>query len=121
MSLPNGAKLAVAHVGLASCLRVGVVAGLAAGVLVLVGGFVLWELLVPGIEQTIGSAFTGSQAVLGSLLGAGTGLAVSAVLAVVAALVVVAVAVLVPLLYDVATRRTPGVGVVLAPESPAAG
>jgi hypothetical protein len=116
MSTARGSKLAVTHLGLASCLRVGIVAGLASGVVVFVFAFLLWELLVPGVEQTVGSAFAGSQALVGSLLGPGTGLAVAALLAVLAAVVVVVGAVLVPLFYDAVARRTPGIGVVLVPE-----
>lgn len=117
---PRGARLTVSHLGLASCLRVGAVAAVVAGVVTFLGAFLLWELLVPGIEQGVGAAFAGSKALLGALLGAGTGLALAAGIGVVTAVAVVLLSVVAPLLYDLAARRTAGIGVVLASEVPAA-
>lgn len=110
----TGARLSLRWLGVASCARAGLVAAAAAGVGPFLGAFVLWQVLTPGVEQTVGSAFAGSRPLLAGLLGPGTGLAVAAVLGVVSAAVVLLAAVLVPVLYRVAAARAGGVGVVLA-------
>ena len=110
----TGARLTLRWVGVASCARAGLIAAAAAGVAAFLSVFVLWQVLTPGVEQGIGSAFAGSRPLLAGLLGPGTGLAVAAVAGGAAAAVVLVVAVLAPVLYRGAAARAGGVGLVLA-------
>jgi len=110
----TGARLTLRWIGVASCARAGLIAAAAVGVAAFLGAFVLWQVVTPGVEQAVGSAFAGSRPLLAALLGPGTGLAVAAVLGVVGAAVVLLAAVLAPVLYRLAAARAGGVGVVLA-------
>ena len=78
--------------------------------------FVTWQVVTPGVESAVAAAFAGSESLLHGILGAGTGAAVAAALALVAGVAVTVASVLTPLFYDLAARRTGGVGLVLVPE-----
>lgn len=110
----QGARLTLRWIGVASCARVGLLAGAGSGLLASLAAFALWQVVTPGVEQSVGSAFAGSRPLLTGLLGPGTGLAVALVLGAVAAALVVLAAVLAPLFYRVAAARAGGVGLVLA-------
>jgi len=113
---PKGASLALRTVAVRSCFRFGLVAGAAVALLAFVVVFVTWQVVTPGIQSAVAAAFTGSESLLHGILGAGTGAAVAAALALLAGVVVIVASVLTPLFYDIAARRTGGVGLVLAPE-----
>lgn len=110
----TGARLTLQWIGVASCTRAGLIAGLSAGLVAFLAAFVLWQVVTPGVDQAVGSAFAGARPLVTSLLGPGTGLAVAVVVGAVAAAVVVVTAALVPLFYRVAAARTGGLGLVLA-------
>lgn len=110
----TGARLTLRWVGVASCLRTGLIGAAAAAVLVFAVAFLVWQIVTPGVEQVVGSAFAGSRPLLDGLLGPGTGLVVAVVLAAAAAALVVLAVVLIPLFYRLAAARTGGVGLVLA-------
>jgi hypothetical protein len=110
----KGACLTLRWVGVASRLRAGLIGAIAAAVVVFAAAFLVWQIVTPGVEQAVGSAFAGSRPLLAALLGPGTGLAVAVVLAVGAAALVALAGVLVPLFYRLAAARTGGVGLVLA-------
>jgi hypothetical protein len=114
--VPKGASLALRTVAVRSCFRFGLIAGGAVALVAFVVAFVTWQIVTPGVESAVAAAFAGSQSLLHGILGAGTGAAVSAALALLAGVVVTVASVLTPLFYDLAARRTGGVGLVLAPE-----
>ncbi|MCU1473264.1 DUF3566 domain-containing protein [Amnibacterium sp.] len=109
------ARLTVRSLGVASCLRVGVIAGAGIGIVVFLVTFLGWQMIVPAVLQAVDAAFAGSRALLGGVLGPGQGLVVSALIGLSAAVLAVLASVLVPLFYTFVARRTGGVRVVLAP------
>ena len=113
---PKGASLALRSIAVGSCFRFGLVAGAVAALLAFLVVLVTWQVVTPGVESAVASAFAGSESLLHGILGLGTGIAVAALLAFLAGAVVTIACVLTPLFYDLAARRTGGVGLVLAPE-----
>ncbi len=109
---PKGTSLGVVHLGPLSCLRVGAMAGLMVGTATFVVAFVLWQLIMPGVETSVAAAFQGSHQ-LGTIFGPGVGACVALVLGAAAALGTIALAAVVPPLYNLAARRISGLSVVL--------
>ncbi len=116
ITAPKGASLALRSVAVRSCLRFGLIAGAVVALVAFLVVFVTWQVVTPGVESAVAAAFAGSESLLHGILGPGTGAVVAAALGLLAGVVVTVASVLTPLFYDLAARRTGGVGLVLAPE-----
>ena len=115
-TVPKGASLALRTVAVGRASGSGSSRERSRRSLAFVVAFVHWQIVTPGVESAVAAAFAGSQSLLHGILGAGTGVAVAAALGLLAGVVVAVASVLTPLFYDLAARRTGGVGLVLAPE-----